>query len=168
MYEELRKNIIDSHVVNHFYLILSLLVAFNLRCIVHAIPSLISLALLARRRRLDQQREEEFYGMGGRTPIDELQFSRLLAPRRTTCFTNLERGGGGGGGGDRWKAGWLVGWHNFSSMGGGSFVQSDLDSSQTVCFRISKRVRHFVYFVNRTVSESSTSEFHLLPLAGCT
>ena len=46
----------------------------------------------------DQQRGEEFYGMGGwkdertreeeeRNGTDELQFSRLLAPRRTTCFT---------------------------------------------------------------------------------
>ena len=60
-----------------------------------------------------------------RNGTDELQFSRLLAPRRTTCFTRRALDGRAEGG-----------WHNFSSMGGGgpparSSAHSD-SSSRTV------------------------------------
>ena len=69
-------------------------------------------------------------------------------------------------------AGWLAGWHNFSSMGGGWFVRSfRLFSFQTVCFRILNRVRPRPPAPSlpfRQYGKSSTSEFHLLPPAGCT
>ena len=90
-----------------------------------------------RRRRLDQQREEEFYDIGGRTHArtrtDELQFSRLLAPRRTTRRLALrtleteeeER---------RWLAGWPDGITSQVWEAVGSFVHSDSSLSKPFVF----------------------------------